>query len=58
MELLEIASAPAFWKSLFEIIVVNIILSGDNAVVIALAARHLPRRSRRKRCCWAAPRRS
>jgi YjbE family integral membrane protein len=47
MELLEIASAPAFWKSLFEIIVVNIILSGDNAVVIALAARHLPRRQQK-----------
>ena len=48
MELLEIASAPAFWKSLFEIIVVNIILSGDNAVVIALAARHLPHRQQKK----------
>jgi len=47
MELLEIASAPAFWKSLFEIIIVNIILSGDNAVVIALAARHLPRRQQK-----------
>ncbi|HTN49322.1 MAG TPA: TerC family protein [Burkholderiaceae bacterium] len=47
MELLQTASEPAFWKSLFEIIIVNIILSGDNAVVIALAARHLPRRQQK-----------
>jgi YjbE family integral membrane protein len=32
-----------FWLGLFEIIGVNIVLSGDNAVVIALAARSLPR---------------
>jgi YjbE family integral membrane protein len=44
MDLLEIAGTGLFWKSLAEIIVVNIILSGDNAVVIALAARNLPRR--------------
>jgi YjbE family integral membrane protein len=43
----QIASEPAFWKSLVEIIIVNIILSGDNAVVIALAARHLPRRQQK-----------
>ena len=32
----------AFWVALSEIIVVNIVLSGDNAVVIALACRNLP----------------
>ncbi len=47
MELLEIAGTGLFWKSLLEIIVVNIILSGDNAVVIALAARSLPRRQQK-----------
>ncbi|MYN11969.1 YjbE family putative metal transport protein [Pusillimonas sp. TS35] len=31
-----------FWLALLEIIWVNILLSGDNAVVIALAARSLP----------------
>lgn len=35
-------SDPTFWAALLEIIGVNIILSGDNAVVIALAARALP----------------
>jgi YjbE family integral membrane protein len=47
MELLEVAGTGLFWKSLLEIIVVNIILSGDNAVVIALAARNLPHRQQK-----------
>jgi YjbE family integral membrane protein len=33
---------PEFWVNLLKIIWINIILSGDNAVVIALAARSLP----------------
>lgn len=37
-----------FWLSLLEIIGVNIVLSGDNAVVIALAARSLPARQQKK----------
>src|SRR5258708_2850530 len=39
---------PHFWVALGEIILVNIILSGDNAVVIALASRNLPRQHRNK----------
>src|SRR5574337_1354960 len=39
---------PHFWTALGSIIVVNIILSGDNAVVIALASRNLPPRHRNK----------
>ena len=35
------------WMALFEIMVVNIVLSGDNAVVIALACRTLPLRQQR-----------
>ena len=38
----------AFWFALLEIIWVNILLSGDNAVVIALAARGLPPRQQSK----------
>jgi len=37
---------PAFWLSVLEIIGVNILLSGDNAVVIALACRNLSPRAR------------
>ena len=32
---------PLLWGKLFEIILLNVILSGDNAVVIALACRAL-----------------
>jgi YjbE family integral membrane protein len=38
----ETAVSVAFWVALAKIIWVNILLSGDNAVVIALAARSLP----------------
>src|ERR1700737_1416209 len=37
----------AFWLPLLEIIWINILLSGDNAVVIALACRSLPDRQRK-----------
>ena len=37
-----------------EIIVINILLSGDNAVVIALACRNLPPRQRRWGIIWGA----
>ena len=37
-----------FWIGLFKIVWINIILSGDNAVVIALAARSLPPEQQKK----------
>ena len=44
---MEHVSDVAFWVALGKIIWVNILLSGDNAVVIALAARNLPSTQRR-----------
>ncbi len=41
-----------FWLAALEIIVINILLSGDNAVVIALACRNLPKRQRRMGIFW------
>ena len=41
----EIGSA-AFWVALLQIMWINILLSGDNAVVIAMACRGLPHRQR------------
>jgi YjbE family integral membrane protein len=49
MEILRGAFAdfhPQFWASVVEIIWINVLLSGDNALVIALACRSLPRRQR------------
>lgn len=37
-----------FWVGLFEIILINIVLSGDNAVVIALACRNLDEKYQKK----------
>src|SRR3954464_14453399 len=51
--LAELAS-QAFWLGLLKIIGVNIILSGDNAVVIALAARSLPARQQKQAVLWGA----
>jgi len=36
-----------FWTTVFEIILINILLSGDNAILIALACRKLPQPQRR-----------
>ena len=41
-------SSAAFWAALGSIILANILLSGDNAVVIALAARSLPAHQQKK----------
>ena len=41
-------SSTAFWAGLGSIIIANILLSGDNAVVIALAARSLPAHQQKK----------
>ena len=40
-------SHPAFWLAVVQVIWINILLSGDNAVVIALACRGLPPKERR-----------
>jgi YjbE family integral membrane protein len=38
---------PEFWVALAQIVLINIVLSGDNAVVIALACRSLPPRQQK-----------
>ncbi len=51
---MELLSTPAFWLALGSIIWINIILSGDNAVVIALAARSLPPAQQKQAVMWGA----
>ena len=43
---------PEFWTALLKIVGVNVVLSGDNAVVIALACRNLSARQRRVGIFW------
>ncbi len=45
---MELLQSTVFWIGLLKIIWINIILSGDNAVVIALAARSLPHSQQKK----------
>src|SRR4051812_47986936 len=52
--MLEELATQAFWLGLAKIIGVNVILSGDNAVVIALAARSLPPQQQKKAVFWGA----
>lgn len=44
----------AWWAALGSIILANIVLSGDNAVVIAMAARKLPDSQRQKAVFWGS----
>jgi YjbE family integral membrane protein len=52
--MLEEFASQVFWLNLLKIIGVNIILSGDNAVVIALAARSLPQRQQKAAVLWGS----
>jgi YjbE family integral membrane protein len=52
--MLEELASQAFWLGLAKIIGVNVILSGDNAVVIALAARSLPQKQQTQAVFWGA----
>ena len=47
-------SSHEFWIGLLQIIGVNILLSGDNAVVIALAARSLHGRRQKQAIVWGS----
>jgi YjbE family integral membrane protein len=51
---MEMLSTPEFWVGLMKIIWINIILSGDNAVVIALAARSLSPEQQKKAIFWGS----
>ena len=44
----------ALWGALLAIIVANLLLSGDNAVVIAMAARSLPADQQKKAIFWGS----
>ena len=41
-----------WWSALLAIILIDLVLAGDNAIVIALAARNLPEKLKRKAIVW------
>jgi YjbE family integral membrane protein len=48
---MEIFSTP-WWSALLAIILIDLVLAGDNAIVIALAARNLPAHLQKKAITW------
>ncbi|MDR2153903.1 MAG: TerC family protein [Burkholderiaceae bacterium] len=48
---MEFMSAP-WWSALLAIVLIDLVLAGDNAIVIALAARNLPRHLQGKTIAW------
>jgi YjbE family integral membrane protein len=50
---LELFTAP-WWSALLAIILIDLVLAGDNAIVIALAARKLPPRLQKRAIVWGA----
>ncbi len=46
--MLEMLASGQFWVDVLKIIMIDVLLSGDNAVVIALACRNLPLEQRKK----------
>ena len=50
--MLETALNPTFWISVLQIIAIDILLGGDNAIVIALACRRLPEAQRKLGIFW------
>ncbi|MCK0510368.1 TerC family protein [Aromatoleum buckelii] len=48
----EFMTDSAFWVSVLQIIAIDILLGGDNAVVIALACRKLPEHQRNQGIAW------
>jgi YjbE family integral membrane protein len=48
---MEFLSAP-WWSALLAIVIIDLVLAGDNAIVIALAARNLPAQLQKKAIVW------
>ena len=48
---MEMFSTP-WWSALMAIVLIDLVLAGDNAIVIALAARNLPAQLKRKAIIW------
>lgn len=48
---MELFSAP-WWSALLAIVIIDLVLAGDNAIVIALAARKLPPNLQKKAIIW------
>jgi YjbE family integral membrane protein len=46
--------SSSWWSALLAIVLIDLVLAGDNAIVIALAARRLPQQLRRRAIVWGS----
>ncbi|MEG6590570.1 TerC family protein [Paenibacillus barengoltzii] len=44
--------SPEFWMALLSIVLIDLVLAGDNAIVIGLAARNVPQQDQKKVIVW------
>jgi YjbE family integral membrane protein len=44
--------SPEFWSALFAIVAIDLVLAGDNAIVVGLAARNVPKEPQKKVIFW------
>ncbi|MBG9564203.1 TerC family protein [Brevibacillus agri] len=49
---MELLLQPEFWSALLAIIVIDLVLAGDNAIVIGMAARNLPAEQQKRAIIW------
>ncbi|WNC16769.1 TerC family protein [Brevibacillus brevis] len=49
---MELLFTPEFWSALLAIVVIDLVLAGDNAIVIGMAARNLPANQQKKAIIW------
>lgn len=49
---MDVLLTPEFWSGLLAIIMIDLVLAGDNAIVIGLAARNLPKEQQKKAIIW------
>lgn len=49
---MELLFTPEFWSALLAIVVIDLVLAGDNAIVIGMTARNLPADQQKKAILW------
>lgn len=49
---MDLMFSPEFWTALLSIIIIDLVLAGDNALVIGMAARNLPAHQQKQAIIW------
>ncbi|ATF12472.1 TerC family protein [Brevibacillus sp. HB1.2] len=49
---MDLLLSPEFWTALLSIVIIDLVLAGDNALVIGMAARNLPAHQQKQAIIW------